>query len=228
MDLNIVTLIFFVLAVVVFIQLRSVLGRRTGNERPPFDPYAKTSKSGADNDDNIVALPKRERRPADDYADIDALAAQGSALNEGLRAIRKADPAFSPGSFRDGARAAYEMIMTAFANGNREALKKLLSQEVYEDFVQALDAREASGQTVKFSFVGIDKAEMIAAGLQKTEAHIVMRLSSSVISATYDKEGKLVEGDPQNIVDIRDCWTFARDTQSRDPNWQLVATDDGA
>jgi len=226
MDLNIVTLIFFVLAVVVFVQLRNVLGRRTGNERPPFDPYSKPVRAGTENDDNIVALPRRERRAGDEFADIDALAPVGSELNDGLRSIRKIDSAFSPASFCNGARFACEMIMTAFANGNRAELRNLLSADVYEDFARAIDEREASGQSVRFSFVRIDKAEITAAGMQKNEAHITMRLSSEIISATYDKEGNLVEGNPQAIVEIRDYWTFARDTRSGDPNWKLIATED--
>jgi len=227
MDLNIVTLIFFVLAVVVFIQLRNVLGRRTGgNERRPFDPYSGPDRAGTESDDNIIAVPRRERRSDDDFSDIDALAPSGSALNKGLRAIRGADSVFSPVSFCNGARIAYEMIMTAFANGNRAELKNLLSKDVYEGFSQAIDEREASGQSVRFSFVGINKAEITAADMQRNEAHITMRLTSEIISATCDKDGNLIEGDPQAIVEICDSWTFARDTRSRDPNWKLVATED--
>lgn len=228
MDLNVVTLIFFVLAVVVFLQLRNVLGRRTGHERPPFDPYTKPAGAGTESDNNIVALPQHEHRANNDFADIDALAPSGSALNEGLRAIRNADPEFSPASFCAGAGAAYEMIMTAFAGGNRAELKNLLSKDVCEDFIQAMDERAANGQTVKFSLVGIDKAEIAAAEMHKNEARVTVRLSSEVISATYDRNGKLVDGDPQAIVEIRDRWTFARDTRSRDPNWKLIATEDDA
>lgn len=226
MDLNIVTLIFFVLAVVVFIQLRNVLGRRTGSERPPFDPYSKPVRAGTESDDNIVALPRRDRPVADDFSDIDSVAPSGSRLNNGLRAIRRADPAFTPAAFCDGAKAAYEMIMTAFANGNQAILKNLLIKDVYEGFAQAIEEREANGQSVRFSLVGVNKAEITDAGMQKNEAYITMRLFSEVISATYDKDDTLVDGNPQAIVEIRDRWTFARNVQARDPNWKLVATED--
>ncbi|RCL03258.1 MAG: Import inner membrane translocase subunit Tim44 [Candidatus Tokpelaia sp. JSC189] len=226
MDLNIVTLIFFVLAVIVFIQLRNVLGRRTGNERPPFDPYARPTRAGSESDDNIVILPPRECPPTNDFSDIDSLAPSDSVLNNGLRAIRKADSTFSPMAFCNGAKAAYEIIMTAFASGNREMLKKLLVKDVYEEFIRAIDEREANSQSVRFSLIAINKAEITDAGMQKNEAYVTMRFSSEVISATYDKDEKLIDGNPQVIVTIRDRWTFARDVHADNPNWKLVATED--
>lgn len=224
MDLNIVTLIFLVLAIVIFIQLRSVLGRRTGNERLPFDPYSKPVRAKINSSGNVVTLPQCSRHASDDFSDIDALAPSGSKLNDGLRAIRKADSAFSPALFCDGARIAYETIITSFANGKLTEMEHLLSKDVYEDFSQAVDERKACGQSIKFSFIGINKAGITAAEMQQSEAHITLRLSSEIISATYDKNGHLIDGDPQTIIEVHDLWTFARDTCTRDPNWKLVAT----
>ncbi|RCL01700.1 MAG: Import inner membrane translocase subunit Tim44 [Candidatus Tokpelaia sp. JSC085] len=224
MDLNIVTLIFLVLAVLIFIQLRSVLGRRTGNERLPFDPYSKPVKTGVDSSGKTVAASQESRHGNDDFADIDALAPLGSKLNDGLRAISEADPAFSPILFCNGARVAYEKIITAFANGRRSDMENLLSKDVYEDFSQAIDEREACGQSVNFSFIGINKSEIVSADLQQEEAYIGLSLSSEIISSTYDKNGQLVDGDPQKIIEVHDLWTFARDTRTCDPNWKLVAT----
>ncbi|RCL00229.1 MAG: Import inner membrane translocase subunit Tim44 [Candidatus Tokpelaia sp. JSC188] len=226
MDLNIITLVFFVLAVVVFIQLRNVLGRRTGNEHTPFDPYAKPAQTNQENDEAAVTFPQRGHPSIDDFSDIDSLAPSDSALNSALRAIRKADFTFSPVRFRDGAKTAYEMILTAFAKGNREVLKNLLVKNIYEEFAQAIDEREANGHSIRFSLVSINDAEIIEAIMQKNEAYITMRLSSEIISATYDKENKLLDGNPQSIVTIRDRWTFVRDTHTRDPNWRLVTTEE--
>ena len=224
------TIFFLVAAVVIFFQLRSVLGRRTGNERPPFDPYtAGRSKDAQQAPENVVALPRK--RPAgesaapDIYAAIDAFAKPGTEVNKGLRAIKDADPSFDPKNFVEGARLAYEMIVMAYADGDRKTLKNLLSREVYDGFVQAIAEREARSEKVQSSFVGIDKAEIVAAEMKGTEAHVTLRIVSELISATRDKSGAIIDGDPETVAEVKDVWTFARDTRARDPNWKLVATE---
>ncbi len=78
---------------------------------------------------------------------------------------------------------------------------------------------------MRSSFVGIEKAEIAAAEMKGSEAHVTLNIVSQMISATLDKEGTLIDGDLENVVEIKDLWTFARDTRSRDPNWKLVATE---
>ena len=120
---------------------------------------------------------------------------------------------------------AYEMIVMAYADGDRKALKNLLSREVYDGFETAIADREARGEKVKSTFVGIDKAEITHAETKGSEAQITVRIVSQLISATYDKADALIEGDAENVAEVNDLWTFARDTRSRDPNWKLVATE---
>jgi hypothetical protein len=139
------TIFFMIAAVVIFFQLRNVLGRRTGNERPPFDPYtaSRTRKDEAAEQDNVVSLPRRKGEPLPEaYADVDAVAAPGTDLNRGLRAIKDADPSFEPRTFAEGAKMAYEMIVMAYADGDRRTLKNLLSRDVYDGFVAAIAERE--------------------------------------------------------------------------------------
>ena len=229
MEFDIVLVVFFVLAVVIFLQLRSALGKRTGNERPPFDPMKRTPVSEpAGQTDNVVPLPTATPRKENDFSDIDAVAQISSNINKGLRDIRAADKTFAVQSFSDGSRMAYEMVMTAFANSDTNTLKNLLAKDVFDGFSNAISEREARGESVKFSFVGIDKAEIVAARLNNGIAEITVRIFSEVISATYDKNETLVEGDPQEVTQLHDLWTFARDTRSRDPNWQIIATDEDA
>jgi predicted lipid-binding transport protein (Tim44 family) len=104
-------------------------------------------------------------------------------------------------------------------------LKNLLSREVYEGFDAAIADREAKGEKVKSTFVGIDKADITQVEVKGSEAQITIRIASQLISATYDKADKLIEGDVENVAEVNDIWTFARDTRSRDPNWKLVATE---
>ncbi len=225
------------LAVFILFRLRSVLGKRTGNERPPFDPYSKPDqprerKNGNDQD-NVIPMPNQttlEAEPVEESGRggdvvIDKVAPAGSALNSALKQILSVDRSFEPEPFLEGARAAYEMIVMAFADGDKKALKNLLSREVYEGFVTAIDDREKRGETIESTFVGIDKAEIVEAALKNSTARVTVKIHSQLISATRDKAGEVVDGDPAKVSEVIDIWTFARDTTSRDPNWKLVATE---
>jgi predicted lipid-binding transport protein (Tim44 family) len=230
---DIYTIIFLALAVFIFLRLRSVLGQRTGRERPPYDPYSARDARTATND-KVVALPGRKTdptvRPAETAEPADrwrGIAEHGSAVAKGLDAIAAADPNFDAQHFIAGARAAYEMIVNAFAAGDRRALKGLLSREVYDGFEAAIREREAKDETVESKFVSLDNAEITGAELRGNTAQITVRFVSQLISVTRDRSGNVVEGSPDKITEVTDVWTFARDLTSRDPNWKLVATEAG-
>ena len=224
-----VTFFFFVAAVIIFLQLRSVLGRRTGHERSPEEIMRRDRPETDGRDDpKVVTLPRRNREgePAPDrFAAADAYAPADSDLNKGLRAVMAADQQFNPKEFLKGAGIAYEMIVNAFAEGDRKALKSLLSREVYEGFVSAIEERESRGETVRSRFVGIGKADITQAEMKGSDANVTVRIVSQLISATLDKNGEVVEGDLEEVADVNDVWTFSRDTRSRDPNWKLIATE---
>ncbi len=232
---DIYTLLFLVLAVVIFLRLRNVLGRRTGNERPPYDPYsapdAKPNGSKPAAQDKVIPLPG-SRGPAADAkvsADVeDRLKKYGSktsALGKGLRSIVTVDPDFDPDQFLQGAKAAYEMIVMAFAEGNKRSLRQLLNKDVYDGFVGAISEREQRNEAVETSFVGIDKANIVEAELKRKTAQVTVKFVSELITATRDKAGEVIDGDPKKVREVTDIWTFARDISSRDPNWKLVATE---
>ena len=225
---DVYSIIFLIIAVVIFMRLGSVLGRRTGNEPTPFEPRAKPPASARN--DNVVALPPRERGSAataetPDLKPLSPYAAAGTPLHDGLAAIAKDDPDFDPDHFIAGAKVAYEMIVTAFAQGDRAALKNLLAPDVYDGFVGAIAEREKKEQKAELTFVGIEEVKMTGAELDASVARISLRFAAELISCTRDKDGKVLEGDPTEVQTIRDAWTFARDVSSRDPNWKLVATE---
>jgi predicted lipid-binding transport protein (Tim44 family) len=225
---DVYSIIFLIIAVVIFMRLGSVLGRRTGNEPSPYEPRVKPP-AGARND-NIVALPTRERastaqNEAPDLQPLARYATAGTPLYEGLAAIIKADPDFDPEHFLSGAKAAYEMIVSAFAQGDRDMLKNLLAPDVFQGFVSAINDREKRGEKTELTFVGIDELKMTAAELEGKVSRISLRFVAELISCTRDKDGKVIEGDPTEVQTIRDAWTFSRDVSSRDPNWKLVATE---
>jgi predicted lipid-binding transport protein (Tim44 family) len=228
---DIYTIIFLALAVFIFLRLRSVLGQRTGDERPPFDRAARDVLRGAP--DNVVPMPGKtiDQTPLAPSAEPavvpdrwKGIAEPGSTLARGLDQIAVTDPSFDAQHFISGAKSAYEMIVLAFANGDRRSLRDLLSSEVYESFETAIRDREKHDQKTETRFVSIDKAELVAAEARDRAAQLTVRFVSQMISVTRDKNGTVVDGNPDKVADITDVWTFARDTASRDPNWKLVGT----
>jgi len=233
---DIYTIIFLALAVFIFFRLRSVLGQRTGRERPPYDPYSARDAVRSPANDKIVTLPQRPAEPsvsrpaepapppADRWKDV---AESGSSVAAGLDAIAAADPSFDAKHFITGARAAYEMIVTAFAEGDRRQLRSLLSREVYDGFDAAIGERESRGETAETRFVSIDGSTITAADLRARTAQLTVRFVSKLISVTCGRAGNVIDGNAEKVTDVTDVWTFAREVSSRDPNWKVVATEAG-
>lgn len=235
--LDIPTLIAIAVAIFVIIRLRSVLGTRTGHERPSAERNRpeKLNRPAERTDDTVVPLRPHpanvppadldtERRGRKLEAEIERYAHGEPHVAEGLKAIAEADPGFMPKSFLEGAKSAYEMIVTAFAQGDRKSLKNLLDREVYEGFETAISEREAQNQKVDFTFVGLPRVEISDAEIDRKNAQVTVQFDAEIVSATLDQDGQLIEGSSDQVVTISDEWTFARPIRSRDPNWKLVAT----
>jgi predicted lipid-binding transport protein (Tim44 family) len=232
--LDLYTIIFLALAVFIFAWLRSVLGQRTGRERPPYDPYsARDAAKPVTGPDKVVALPDKagesapvRKAPPEESADRWAgIADAGTAVAAGLDALAKVEPDFDARHFLSGAKAAYEMIVTAFAEGDRKTLKNLLAKDVFDGFVQSIAEREGRGETVESRFVALDKTDITHAELKGNAAQITVRFVSDLISATRNKAGEVVSGSPDRVTSVTDVWTFAREVGARDPNWKLVSTE---
>lgn len=237
--LDIYTIIFLALAVFIFVRLRSVLGQRTGKERPPYDPYTRDSSRqpppvAETPRDNVVSLPGRPTpAPAADAEEAEVVPVyrwkdvvpEGSPAAEALDRIVGIESDFDPAHFLTGARSAYEMIVTAFANGDRRMLKDLLAKDVYDGFIAAIAEREARGETMESRFVAIEHADLQDVTLTGRTAQLTVRFVSKLISVTRTRDGAVVDGSPDTVADVIDVWTFSRDLGTRDPNWKLVATE---
>ena len=233
---DIYTIIFLALAVFIFARLRSVLGTRTGRERPPFDPYSGKEPKPATLPDkpaipnraeetSVAREAERDSPPAERWAGV---AAPGSAVAAGLDAIANADRSFDARGFLEGAKAAYEMIVMSFAEGDRKTLRNMLGKELFEEFAAAINEREAKGYRMESRFVSLDKAEIKNAELAGNEARVTIDFVSQLVSATRDKDGNIVEGSAEALTEVEDLWMFARDVKSSDPNWKLVENNEAA
>ncbi len=216
---EILDIVLIAVAGFLLFRLYSVLGRRTGHERPHddaayrFQPNPEAPAAPAP-EANVVTLPGAkavDAKPTDPVA-------------QGLLDIKLADRNFETERFLAGARQAYETIVTAFANGDRVALKPLLSDEVFHAFDQSVTTRESAKETTQFTFVGFKDAKIVHAALNARAAEVTVAFGAQFISAVLSAQGAVVEGSPTTVRDVTDVWTFSRDTKARDPNWTLVAT----
>jgi predicted lipid-binding transport protein (Tim44 family) len=209
-------ILFAMVAGFLVLRLRSVLGRRTGNERRR-DLFPRRAAPASDNRATLVDGDRRPARPAEDAPPADLVA-------DGLNRIRRADPSFDPSHFIEGARTAFEMIVAAFAEGDKAALRPLLSDEVFKRFAIAIDERVAARETLETQIQRLDNIDIVEAGLAGPTAQVTLKLVSHQINVTRAMDGSIVDGAPGQPVERTDYWTFARDTRSTDPNWVLVTT----
>ncbi|HLN25361.1 MAG TPA: Tim44/TimA family putative adaptor protein [Patescibacteria group bacterium] len=212
-----IDIIFFAMvAVYLGLRLRSALGKRTGNERPP----AERGFTGGPPPDNVV--PMNQPRPA--AAAPVASAPPAGSVAAGVAEIVRADSSFSPEAFKSGAAAAFEMIVRAFAQGDEATLRPLLADEVFENFSHAIRSRKEAGEVCQSELVTLSEVDLVDAGMDGRIARVTVRFVSQQIIVIKDAAGTVVEGDPSRTTQIIDLWGFARDTRSRSPNWLLVAT----
>ncbi len=142
-----------------------------------------------------------------------------------LNEIADADPRFDPDDFITGARTAFEFIVEVFAEGNADKLRPLLSDEVYDNFTSAIDARQQAGETLETTIIDIKGTDILEASLEDGTAFVSVKFDTEQINVTLNEAGDVVDGDADHITRVVDIWTFGRDTKSRDPNWQLVRTE---
>ena len=209
------------IALFLVIKLRSVLGRRTGHERPRVNPYAQAQHQAEEaNEDNVVSLPHR--------VDADPLLDEhgpGGSLNAQLAQIKALDPGFNPHEFVNGARVAFGMIIEAFANGDTGTLRPLLGDELYDSFSGAIRERLANDRRLETNIRNMKDVDLIDAKLDGRTAMITVKFVTEQVSVTRDADGTVIDGDPDEVIEVTDIWTFARNTRSNDPNWTLIETD---
>lgn len=216
--------LFALVAVFLVLQLMRVLGTRDGNEGgydDPFDTSKEERNSGPETEDNVIPLPGVEPIPNEPEPELETFAGDAAA---GLEDVRNADPSFNGAQFIEGAKGAFDMILHSYVAGDSKSLKDLLSPSVFADFDHAIKDRATAGETLEETLVGFKKVEILEAAMHGREAHVTVKFVSQQVSVLYDSEHRVLDGDPTEVSDVTDIWTFSRDTKSRSPNWLLVAT----
>ncbi len=214
-------IVFAALAIFIIWKLRSVLGVRIDREGPPqtrFEPHQPMARAPARMSSAPVAPPGEQPAAPQTWNDV----AETVAARTGLDAVAAADRSFDGLQFLVGARRAYEMIVEAFARGDRNALQPLLSKESFDGFATEIARREAAGEKLETAIVAIDSAKVVAARVQPDRIEVTVRFDARVQMTRRDQAGGVIDGG--RTLPIVELWTFARDPRVSDPNWKLVAT----
>ncbi len=213
-------IILAMIAAFLGMRLYSVLGRRAEHEEEVIpNRFERGDEAGAANTapQAVTEAPQSDR----------ALAGFPPAIERGLRDISSADRRFKLLPFLEGARGAYEMVLEAFWRGDKEELRELCDDDVYEGFAGAIDEREAAGQSLDNKLIRVEDTTVHSAMLDGKVARIAVRFVSDIASVLRDKDGNVIAGSLDDAVESRDIWTFSRDVTSQDPAWLLDETDIG-
>jgi predicted lipid-binding transport protein (Tim44 family) len=221
-------IIFAVIALFIVNRYWQVLGTPPDRERVEKPRYSETPQQQGG---KVVTLPVR-RVPAEDSATTGTAAPVTQAFDDDtppslatmIQRVQAHDPHFNEKSFLAGARAAFTMIVSAFAAGDKDALRPLLAGDVERNFLAAIDRRQAADHRVEFELERIRDADIAKIRLDGAVADVTVEILSEQVNVVRDATGSVIEGHADRIEDVRDIWTFRRNLQSPDPNWELVAT----
>lgn len=216
-------ILFAMVAAFLVLRLRSVLGKRTGHQQHREDSISRSNKQ-SNTEDNVVELPEREKKATNSTKESDDQIPSDDKLGKGLQRIQIADPSFEPMEFVEGARNAFELIVESFANSDTDTLENLLEKEVFENFRDTILEREQTNETLETTIISFKSAKIIEADIKENNAIITIEYKTEQINVTRDSEDRVIEGDPNQVTEIIDIWSFIRDTGSPDPNWKLVET----
>ena len=222
-------ILFAMIAVFLILRLRNVLGRRDGHEgghRDPFGSNVSVEEVSDGQDKKIIQLPdgSDENDFSGNEDDTSSSVDGNAALAAGIAEIQRLNNTFNTEDFLVGARVAFEMVLEGYSNHDRKILENLLSPEVLANFLSAIDEREKAGHVLEDTLVGINKSEIVEAYIEGEMAQVTVKFVSEQINVVRDSEGQIASGNPNEVINVVDLWTFARDIRSTDPNWALVAT----
>ncbi|MEM8791625.1 MAG: Tim44/TimA family putative adaptor protein [Pseudomonadota bacterium] len=211
-------LILIAVAAGVLYYLRSIIGTRTGHEGPPSRPFGHQAETETDN-----VTPINNPMPLEESEAVKNLDESSATALEGMR---QAEGDFDLDGFLEGARSAYEMVLMAYEEGDRETLTSLLAPDVLAAFESVINKRAEEGLRVEARFIGVRDVRVVRLEYENDlrEADVTLRFVGEMITAVYDSENRVVEGDPNEIKRQTDIWTFSRIMGSPNPNWLLTAT----
>jgi predicted lipid-binding transport protein (Tim44 family) len=216
-------IILALIAGFILLRLRSVLGQNMGHENPDFFKKNSPQDDGAEQEP-VIRLAEKISKPKEPEQDAYLQSLKDDSVKTVLAEIHSRDPGFNASHFLAGAKMAFEMVFDGFAKGEREPLKMLLSSDLYAQFDAEIQARTSADTTTETTLVSITAKDITRASLSGNIARLTVSYASEQVSVVRDKDGKVIEGNPSEIDQVIDEWTFERDITSRSPNWTIIDT----
>lgn len=210
-----------IIAAVMVFWLRNVIGTRHGDEKQRPNPFENQPDQPHESKD---ALELNTGKPTTPVLDIEI--GQDEDANAGLVQIALIDKTFNASDFKENAGDAFSIIVKAFANGDRDTLQQLCTNDVYKTFDSALSEREEKGEKVSTEIHAIRKIDITDAIVEKKAAYITLRITADETYVITDKNDVMIAGHPERVTEMTDKWTFTRDLKSSDPRWFLSKTED--
>jgi predicted lipid-binding transport protein (Tim44 family) len=207
-------IIFAILAGYLVFQLRRVLGRKTGTEKQQENKVDRNPGSPPDNDNIVSLLPDAG---IDNSDKMDPLS--------GMTMLRQMDPSFNEQEFITGSKSAFSWIVSAFASGNGDDLKPLLSASLFNSFNDAIEKRSNAGEKLETNIVSIKSSQIDNVTLDGNNVSIAVEFISDQIKVLRGSDETIIDGDPDIIESLTDLWTFNRNIKSSNPNWILIKTE---
>ena len=195
-------LIFGVIAVFLILRLRNILGTKTDTNDQGINKK-ETSK----NFSNIVPFKEKKEGVLKD-----------------IEKILKVDPQFQVDDFLTGSKTFFKMLLESFANGNVENIAPYLKPSVLKSFKSAINERIKEKETEIIELNSIKKNEIRTVNITKTSIKISVFFETLQIRALMNKDSKVIDGDKDNEILVKDEWVFERKINSDNPNWVLVET----
>ena len=209
-------LILAMIAIFIINRLKNVLGKKTGNEHDIVEKYSRGKTNFKESPPDQISKSNQNQKTVNDV-----FFHNDPKINSDLREIYNQDENFDSKEFLDGSKKAFEFIIKNYSEEKLEPLKKLLSSFIYKDFKSQIDARVKKSQNLDITIIGIKSAEIVNASLKSNIALICVKFSSEQVQVIKDLEGKIVEGDNNQILSIDEKWSFSKNLKSKDPNWTL-------
>ena len=204
-------IIFAVIAVLLVVRLRSVLGQRSGYEQPQGERPTNRFDDN-ENDSEVIPL---HANATDDVP----------ATQYGLDALRQIDRNFSEKEFITGAKSAFEMILTAYAEGDLAQLRRLLGYDLLKSFTSSIENRIAAKESLSITLDELREASILNISVIDQMASITMHFHSVQTRVAKDKNGEPIDSEDTDAREFTDIWTFERDLTLSDPNWKLTETE---
>ena len=209
-------LILAMIAIFIINRLKNVLGKKTGNEHDIVEKYSRGKTNFKESPPDQISKSNQSQKTVKDV-----FFHNDPKINSDLREIYNQDENFDSKEFLDGSKKAFEFIIKKYSEEELEPLKNLLSSSIYKDFKSQIDARVKKSQNLDVTIIGIKNAEIVNASLKSKIALICVKFSSEQVQVVKDLEGKIVEGDNNQILSIEEKWSFSKNLKSNDPNWTL-------